>query len=121
MLSNWFKSKDVDEFADLIVEDLRGRFPPGGSAAEPANPGKRFQRLQKTHRAIFSRVEAFARSSDLSVYRKARLGNRVKWALTEAGYGKAFVDAFVQELVTLLALAPRAGKAGERLKKIGSK
>lgn len=121
MLSNWFRSRDVDEFADRIVEELRGRFPPGGSDSEPATPGKRIQRLQKTHRAIFSRVEAFARSSDLSVYRKARLGNRVKWALTEAGYERAFVDAFVQELVTLLALAPRAGKGGGRLKKIGNK
>lgn len=118
MLSNWFRSKDVDEFADSIIADLQSRFPPAGTSREVKNAGKR---LLKTHRVILARIEAFARATDLSVYRKARLGNRVKWALAEAGYPKPFVDAFVHELVTLLALVPRDHKKrGGHLTRIGS-
>lgn len=102
MLLNWFKSDDVDEFADSIVADLQRRFPPSGL---DAGAKKAPERMQKTHQAIFARIEAFARSADLNLYRKARLGNRVKWALTEAGYTKPFVDAFTHELVTVVTLA----------------
>lgn len=118
MLSDWFKSQDVDEFADAIVADLQSRFPPVGSDREARSADRK---LHKTHRAIFARIEAFARSADLSVYRKARLGNRVKWALAEAGYAKPFVDAFVHELVTLLALVPRAARGKGPVKKKGTK
>lgn len=116
MLSDWLKSKDVDEFADALVADLQDRFPPVGGIGDARNASKK---LHKTHRAVFSSIEAFARSADLSVYRKARLGNRVKWALTDAGYAKPFVDAFVHELVTVLALAPRAVDVGKRVEKNG--
>lgn len=102
MLLNWFKSDDVDEFADSIVADLQRRFPPLGL---DLSEKKAIERVQKTHQLIFARIEAFARSAELNLYRKARLGNRVKWALTEAGYARPFVDAFTHELVTVVTLA----------------
>jgi hypothetical protein len=106
----WFKSGDVDEFADSIVAELRRRFPSSG-----IEPGKKAGvRIQKTHRALFSRIEAFARTADLNLYRKARLGNRVRWALADAGYPKPFVEAFTHELVAVVALAqkgrPKVGR-----------
>ena len=49
----------------------------------------------------------------LNLYKKARLGNRVQWALKEAGYPEEFVEAFTRELVTHVALASRkVTKAG---------
>lgn len=107
----WFKSNDVDEFADSIVADLQRRFPPSG-----LNLGDRkaTERIQKTHQAIYERIDAFGRSTDLNLYRKARLGNRVKWALTEAGYPKPFVDAFTHELVTVVALAKASRTAKQK-------
>ena len=43
----------------------------------------------------------------MNLYTKARLGNRVKWALRDAGYPQTFVDTFTQEVVTHVALASR--------------
>lgn len=113
MVLKWFKSDDVDDFAASIVADLKRRFPPEG--LDPAVK-KAPERMQRTYEAIFARIEAFARSADLNLYRKARLGNRVKWALSEAGYAKPFVDTFTHEVVTVITLSARQGVSRKRLK-----
>ena len=111
MLPKWFKSDDVDEFADSIVAELQRRFPP----TDPDAPAKKAsERMQKTYQAIFARIEAFARSADLNLYQRARLGNRVKWALAEAGYAKPFVDAFTHELVTVVTLVKTKRAAAQK-------
>jgi len=110
MFGNWFNCKEVDEFADTIVADLVKRFPPS-AVGVPAKTAA--ERLRRTHDTIFARIEAFARSRRLNLYKKAHLGNRVKWALKEAGYPEEFVDALTYELVTVVTLASgRRGKVG---------
>ena len=104
MFGDWFKSKEVDEFADSIVADLVRRFPPSGVGV-PAR--KAADRLRKTHDAIFGRIENFARAQSLNIYKKARLGNRIKWALLEAGYPSDFVDTLTLELVTVVTFVSR--------------
>lgn len=109
MVWNWFNTREVDEVADAIVADLVKRLPP----APGPHTRKTADRLRKTHDVIFARLEQFARSSKLNIYQKARLGNRVRWALREAGYASEFTDALSYELVTVATLASRkAGKAG---------
>lgn len=78
----WFDCKEVDAFADGVVADLVKRVPPSsvGSAVKKAA-----ERLKATHDMIFARGDAFARSQRLNLYKKAHLGNRVKWTLNEAG------------------------------------
>jgi hypothetical protein len=107
----WFDSKEVDAFADGVVADLVKRVPPAVVDAK-----KTAERLKRTNDMIFARADSFARSKHLNVYKKARLGNRVKWALKEAGYPKEFVDALTYELVTVVALA-----SGARTKPSASK
>lgn len=104
MLLDWFNSKDVDKFADSLVAELRDRYPPSGVEL-PAS--KAIERLRRTFARMFERIDTFARSTPLNLYKKARLGNRVQWALKEAGYPAEFIDAFVRELVTHVALASR--------------
>jgi hypothetical protein len=109
MFGNWFSTKEVDEVADAIVADLVKRLPP----TPGAHTRKTADRLRKTHDVIFARLEQFALSRKLNIYQKARLGNRVRWALREAGYAPEFTDALSYELVTVATLASRqAGKAG---------
>ena len=110
MFGNWFNCKEVDDFADAIVADLVKRYPPSGVDA----PGRKAaERLKKTHDVIFRRIEMFAGSQYLNLYKKAHLGNRVRWALTEAGYPKDFVATLTHELVTVVTLLSRKGnKAG---------
>src|SRR6266581_3721030 len=90
MFGNWFDCKEVDEFADTIVADLVKRFPPSDVG-----------------------VPARKAADRLNLYKKAHLGNRVKWALKEAGYPEEFVDALTYELVTVVTLVSgRRGKVG---------
>jgi len=107
MILDWFKSKEVDDFADSIVVDLVKRLPPS-AVGVPAK--KAADKLRRTHDAIFARVESFARSQSLNIYKKARLGNRIKWALVEAGYPSDFVDTLTLELVTVVTLVSREPK-----------
>lgn len=103
-LWKWFDVKEVDAFADSIVAELRERYPPSGVKL-PAT--KAIGRLTKSFGRMFARIDAFARSSPLNLYKKARLGNRVKWALRDAGYPEEFVEDFTRELITHVALATR--------------
>ena len=103
-LWRWFDVKEVDAFADSIVAELRDRYPPSGVEL-PAK--KAMEQLRKSFARVFARIDAFARTSPLSLYQKARLGNRVKWALKEAGYPEEFVETFTRELVMHVTLGAR--------------
>lgn len=111
-LRQWFETKEVDAFADSIVAELRERYPPSGVEL-PAT--KAIERLRKSFGRMFARIDDFARSNPLNLYKKARLGNRVKWALRDAGYQEEFIEVFTRELVMHVALAMRktsgAGRA----------
>jgi hypothetical protein len=97
----WFDSTEVDKFADWLTSELLKRYPPTGLDADPK---KATRRLQKVHDNLFRRLEAFAREHTLNLYTRARLGNRVKWAMREAGYPPNFVEAFSHEVVTVISV-----------------
>ena len=99
---NSLNSKEVDAFADSIAAELIERHPP---RAEDAAGRKEVARLRKAFGRIFSRIDSFARTHDLNLYGKARLANRIQWALKEAGYREDFIDATTQEVATHVALA----------------
>ena len=104
MVLSWLDTKEVDEFADSVVAELMQRFPPTGV---DLSTQKAIERVVKNVDKIARRVAEFGRSRKLNVYKKARFGNRVKWALKEAHYPEQFVDVMTQELVTQLTLALR--------------
>ena len=107
MLLDSMKSRDVDEFADSIVAELRERHPPHGGS----NAGrKEMARLRKVFGRILSRIDSFARSRELNLYAKARLANRIQWALKEAGYREDFVQTTTHEVATHVALAGTRGR-----------
>jgi hypothetical protein len=110
MFGDWFNVKEVDEFADSIVADLVKRIPPAKIDLKVDEAGKKaVEKLRKAHDSIFKRVEVFARSHALNVYKKAHMGNRIKWALNEAGYPSGFVDTLTMELLTVVTFASRGG------------
>ena len=97
----WFDTKEVDAFAAAIVAEVAGRFPP----EKIDLPDKKaLERLRRMNDSISGRVREFARGKRLNFYKRARLGNQVKWAMKEAGYPDGFVDAFTYELVTLVSV-----------------
>ena len=60
--------------------------------------------MQKVRESLFLRVEAFAKENTLNVYKRARLGNQVKWALREPGYRQEFRQSFTHEIVTVVSV-----------------
>ena len=103
----WLRTKDVDAFADTVVIELTKRVPLDMLRKEGSKADKRFHRMTDV---ISDQVRKFGQEARPNVYQRARLGNRVKWALKDAGYPDPFVDAFVTELVTLVTVTARARK-----------
>ncbi|HXZ55360.1 MAG TPA: hypothetical protein VEF92_06655 [Burkholderiales bacterium] len=105
MFGDWFDCKEVDALVDSIVADLVKRFPPGQVDLSVEKAAKR---LKGVHNEAFNRVENFARTRPLNLYKKAHLGNRFKWSLREAGYAGEFADALASEFLTLATYASAA-------------
>jgi len=100
----WFDFRDIDAFADGVVAELVKRAPPVGLKMPAQKAG---ERLRRTHDVVFARAEAFAREKRPSFYKKARLGNRVRWGLKEAGYPADFAAVLSEELVAVITIASR--------------
>jgi hypothetical protein len=105
MLS-WFDTKEVDAFAQWVIDELLGRLAPE-SLERPERDRKMGDRVHRMTEAISDRAREMARTQKPNFYQRARLGNRVKWALKEAGYPEEFATAFTTELITLVTVAGR--------------
>jgi len=57
---------------------------------------------------IFSRISAFAAEHRPNLYQKACFGNRIQWALKEAGYPAPFVQVVTQKFLAYMAIASAA-------------
>ena len=103
---SWFNTKEVDEFARALAQDLIGRLPP-----PTAGTNKKFtpERMNNTSDALQARAVAFARTQKLNWYKKAHLANTFKWALREAGYDNKFVDSWTYDLTVFVSLKQKAG------------
>ena len=100
MVLKWFDTAQVDGFADSIVKLFMERFPP----TEFTSPGKKQEeRFRKVHAALARELKDFRKTHKLNIYLKARLANRFKWALKEAGYPDAFIDELAYELAAMAA------------------
>ncbi len=97
----WFDCKEVDKFANWLASEIIKRYPPAGLDTDAK---KAIQRFQKVHDSLITRVEAFARENALNIYKRARLGNRLKWAMRDAGYPLPFSETFTREVVTVLSV-----------------
>ena len=104
----WFDTAEVDGFAGTLIAELVRRMPPGELSASDEKSDKRFRRMTEV---LSDRARAFGMAQRPNVYQRARLGNRVKWALKDAGYPQAFIDAFTYELVRVVTLAAKSPRA----------
>lgn len=108
MLLDWFSRKHIDEFADSIVAEVMQRFPQSG--VDLSTP-KSAEKAMKTLDRIFSRIGAFTAERRPNLYQKACFGNRIKWALKEAGYPAPFVKVATEKFLAYMTLASTAGSA----------
>ena len=112
MFGNWFSTKEVDEFADSVVAEVSRRFPASGIDLDT---DKDVERAIKRLESLFARVDAFAKSAKPNLFKKARFGNRVRWALKDSGYPAPFADVISHHLTAQMTVAARIpGSPGPR-------
>jgi hypothetical protein len=103
MFGNFFKTADVDQFADWIVAEVKQALPAGFS------PGTKniADRAEKLNVSIAKRTGEFSLTSTLNIYKKARLAARVREGMSAHGYPDAFVKSFSYDLLARLAAASK--------------
>lgn len=105
MVFSWFNTQTVDAFIDAEVADLVKRVPPAKLEGSGAATAKAKEQLAKAHDQLLRRAGEFVRREKPNLYQKARIANRLKWALREAQYPATFVDEFAYALATVVASA----------------
>jgi hypothetical protein len=105
MVFSWFNTREVDTFVDAEVADLVKRVPPARLEGGGAGAKKAREQLEKSHDLLLRHARDFVQREKPNLYQKARIANRMKWALREAEYPKAFVDEFAYALATVVAAA----------------
>jgi hypothetical protein len=101
MFGSFFKTVDVDQYADWVVAEVKRSLPPGFS------PGTKniAERADKLNESIGKQTTEFVRSTKLNIYKKARLAARVREGMTAAGYPEPFVKSFSYDLLKRLQSA----------------
>ena len=104
MVFSWFNTQGRH------VHRRRGRRPgqarpPARLEGDGAGAKKAEEQLAKSHDQLLRRAQEFVQREKPNLYQKARIANRMKWALLEAKYPKPFVDEFAYALATVVAAA----------------
>ena len=105
MVFSWFNTRKVDAFIDAEVAALVKRVPPARLEGDGEGPKKAREQLEKAHNQLLRRASDFVQREKPNLFQKARIANRLKWALLEAKYPKPFVDEFAYALATVVASA----------------
>jgi hypothetical protein len=99
VLLGWFDAAQASAFGDELARFCDSEL----RLIATASPGKREDRRRKLLGKVLQRAREFAAAHPLNTYKKAKLGNRLKWTLKDLGHDDEFVDLLVKEI--LLALA----------------
>ena len=98
-------SKQVDEFAKGLAQEIAKRYPPTmdkGSAERKISQ----KRVTTILEEAFNKAAEFKNQHKLGVYKKARLGNTFRWELTELGYSDRFVETATEGLIVYVSRKP---------------
>ena len=91
------KNADIKNFAAELAATLAKRYPP----ALDSQPDKRpsVNRLTRITEDACTKAVEFHDANKLGWFSRARLGNHFRWALTELGYTKDYVDFATEAVV----------------------
>jgi hypothetical protein len=94
-------TKELEEFAAGLANDLARRFPP---ASESRTDHGAQHQIKVILEGLAVRAVRYKQEHKLGIYKKAKLGNVFRWKLTELGFSKNFVEHATKEIVTRLAV-----------------
>lgn len=105
MFGSFFRTAEVDQFADSIVAEVKRTLP----AAFAPGAKNIVERTEKLDAAVTKKTAEFTRSAKLNIYKKARLAARVREGMSAQGYPSSFVKAFSIDLLHRLQTASKQG------------
>jgi len=97
-------TRELEEFAVGLANDLGRRFPPASEAR--TDTGAKHQ-IKVILEGLGARAVRYQSIHKLGIYKKAKLGNVFKWRLKELGYSDRFAEGATKEIVTRLAVNKR--------------
>lgn len=100
---NWFNTRVSDAFALSLARDLITQIPLA-TLSEPMRGAAAKQ--AKALQALHGRVDKFKQDHPLNFYKKAKLGNVLKWELKAAGYPDEFIDQITDDIILRLTVGP---------------
>ena len=103
MVFSWFNTSKIDAFVDAEVAALLKRVPPGKLGVDGGGAKKAEEQLARQHDQLLRHALEFVQREKPNLYQKARIANRMKWALLEANYPKPFVDQLAYALASVVA------------------
>jgi hypothetical protein len=108
-------SKDVDNFAKGLAQDIAKRYPPTMDQGGPERKISQ-KRLTAILEDTFGKATAYKDQHKLGVYKKARLSNTFRWELKELGFSDKFIELATEGLVVYIARkdTARAQRGGSR-------
>jgi hypothetical protein len=88
-------------FGAQMADRIERQFP-AATESKLVKAGAR-RRLEGVLNPIKEELETFQRTHRLGWIGKAKLANEFRWAMTEKGYSKEFVDALTEGVVSIVA------------------
>jgi hypothetical protein len=96
-----FDTKELEQFATGLAEDLGRRFPPASEARTDTGAKNQVKVILD---GLAARALRYHEQNRLGVYKKAKLGNVFKWKLKDLGYSDGFAERATKEIITRLAV-----------------
>ena len=100
-LLGFLNTREIEEFATGLANDLGRRFPP---ASEARTDKGAQQQIKVILDGLAARAVRYHDEHKLGIYGKAKLGNVFKWKLKDLGYSPEFSERATKEIVTRLAV-----------------
>lgn len=97
----FLKTREIEEFATGLANDLGRRFPPASEAR--TDKGVQ-QQIKVILDGLAARAVRYHDEHKLGIYGKAKLGNVFRWKLKDLGYSAEFAERATKEIVTRLAV-----------------
>ena len=97
----FFDTRDLDEFAVVLANDLARRFPPD---SEKRTDQGAVHQLKVILEGLAVRAVRYNQQHKLGIYKKAKLANVFRWKLKEHGYSPKFIERATKEIATRLAV-----------------
>jgi hypothetical protein len=98
MFLKWFDTSEAERLALTFAEIVISGYP----ASEKKNARKGLVHRAKLLDKIFEQARQFKQEKKPNFYKKAKLGNTLKWKLLEDGFEREFVDDLTYQILLQL-------------------